>query len=142
MKGLLYKTTAGWVIKWSVPQEYKIPVHEMELHPVDVQAREPSVLGSYGEVEFEVVSVDYGSGISKGYARITADKNPPQINQPQVQLLSPEERVSALEELAEKLSQAWFYGNWKAETANEREMEKIMRKLGYWPRPNKLKNKT
>ena len=142
MKGLLYKTTAVWVIKWSVPQEYKIPVHEMELHPVDVQAREPSVLGSYGEVEFEVVSVDYGSGISKGYARITADKNPPQINQPQVQLLSPEERVSALEELAEKLSQAWFYGNWKAETANEREMEKIMRKLGYWPRPNKLKNKT
>lgn len=142
MKGLLYKTTAGWVIKWSVPQEYKIPVHEMELHPIDVQAREPSVLGSYGEVEFEVVSVDYGSGISKGYARIISRENPSESAPPEVELLSPEERVIALEDLAEKLSQAWFYGKWKAESANEREMEKIMRKLGYWPRPNKLKNKT
>jgi len=70
MKGILYKTTAGWMIKWSVPQEYKIPVHEIELHPIDVQAREPSVLGSYGEVEFEVVSVDYGSGVSKSYGKI------------------------------------------------------------------------
>lgn len=70
MKGLLYKTSTGWTVKWSVPQEYKIPVHEIDLHPDDVKDREPSVLGFYGEVEFEIVSVDYGSGISRGYAKI------------------------------------------------------------------------
>lgn len=139
MKGLLYKTSAGWVVKWSVPQEYKIPVHEIELHPDDVQRREPSVLGLYGEVEFEITSVDYGSGISRGYAKITSDSIGNQKSSPQVEILSPEERVLVLENLAEKLSQSWFYGEWKAETANEREMEVIMRRLGYWPRPNKLK---
>lgn len=132
MKGQLYKTSAGWVVKWSVPQEYKIPAHEVELHPDEVKAREPSVLGFHGEVEFEITSVDYGSGISKGYARILSSP-------PAVEILSPEERVSVLEDLADKLSQAWYYGNWKAETANEREMESIMRRLGHWPRPNRLK---
>lgn len=139
MKGLLYKTSTGWTVKWSVPQEYKIPVHEIDLHPDDVKDREPSVLGFYGEIEFEIVSVDYGSGISRGYAKIILDENSPRTSVQEVEICSPEERVSLLEELAEKLSQAWFYGDWKAETANEREMEVIMRKLGYWPRPNKLK---
>lgn len=37
------------------------------------------------------------------------------------------------EVLAELLSGAWFYGDWKAETINEREQEAIMRDLGYWP---------
>jgi len=31
------------------------------------------------------------------------------------------------------LSSAWFYGNWKAETYTEREMQEIMERQGYWP---------
>lgn len=139
MKGLLYKTGLGWVIKWSVPQEYKIPVHEMELHPEDVKLREPSVLGFYGEVEFQIQEVDGGSGISRGYARVISDKGYLKNNPPVVEILSQEERILVLEDLAEKLSQSWYYGDWKPETANERKMESIMKKLGYWPRPNKLK---
>jgi hypothetical protein len=28
---------------------------------------------------------------------------------------------------------AWFYGNWKAETVNEREMQALMERNGFWP---------
>jgi len=38
-----------------------------------------------------------------------------------------------LRQLAECLQSAWVNGNWKAETPNEREMEKLMTLLGYWP---------
>ncbi len=31
------------------------------------------------------------------------------------------------------LASAWFYGEWKAETANEREMQAIMEAVGWWP---------
>lgn len=148
MKGLLYKIPSGWVVRWSSPQEYRIPVHEIELHPADVRSKEPSVLGSHGEVEFEVVATDCGAGLSKSFAKIvqkdqevknkSADPQDSQtLDGPKDP--SPEDRLALLEELAEKLSQAWFYGDWKPETANEREMEKVMRNLGYWPRPNKLK---
>jgi hypothetical protein len=31
------------------------------------------------------------------------------------------------------LASAWFHGNWKAETANEREMQEILERNGFWP---------
>ena len=47
-----------------------------------------------------------------------------------------EKRKSKLEQLATLLQSAWTNGNWKAETPNEREMEKIMVELGYWSNEN------
>jgi hypothetical protein len=31
------------------------------------------------------------------------------------------------------LASAWFYGGWRAETHNERLMQKLMEEAGYWP---------
>lgn len=31
------------------------------------------------------------------------------------------------------LASAWYYGNWKAETANERAMQELMEQAGWWP---------
>lgn len=31
------------------------------------------------------------------------------------------------------LASAWYYGDWKAETANERAMQALMEKAGWWP---------
>jgi hypothetical protein len=31
------------------------------------------------------------------------------------------------------LASAWFYGQWKAETPNEAEMEKLLTEIGLWP---------
>lgn len=42
-------------------------------------------------------------------------------------------RLIKLEQLAALLQSVWHYGEFKAETVNEREMETIMRELGYWP---------
>ena len=41
--------------------------------------------------------------------------------------------LKQLRKLAALLQSAWFYGNWKAETLNEHEMEEIMREQGLWP---------
>ena len=38
-----------------------------------------------------------------------------------------------LRKLAALLQSAWYYGEWKAETLNEHEMESIMREQGLWP---------
>jgi len=46
------------------------------------------------------------------------------------------DRLNRLEKLAALLQSAWTNGNWKAETYNEREMEKIMVELGYWKDKN------
>jgi len=40
--------------------------------------------------------------------------------------------IEQLRKLATLLQSAWTNGGWKAETPNEREMEKIMVELGYW----------
>ena len=40
--------------------------------------------------------------------------------------------LKLLRELAKCLQSAWIHGDWKAETVNEREMEKIMTELKYW----------
>lgn len=44
-----------------------------------------------------------------------------------------ERDAGRLRMLALLLSSAWYYGAWKAETANERDMEALMRQLEYWP---------
>lgn len=41
--------------------------------------------------------------------------------------------LKLLRQLAERLQSAWVNGDWKAETPNEREMEKLMTELEYWP---------
>lgn len=41
--------------------------------------------------------------------------------------------LKQLRKLAALLQSAWHYGEWKAETPNEREMEAIMREQGLWP---------
>ena len=41
--------------------------------------------------------------------------------------------LKQLRKLAALLQSAWFYGDWKAETLNEHEMEEIMREQGLWP---------
>ena len=41
--------------------------------------------------------------------------------------------LKQLRKLAALLQSAWYHGEWKAETVNEREMEAIMREQGYWP---------
>ena len=49
--------------------------------------------------------------------------------------------LTQLRKLAGLLQSAWYNGNWKAETYNEREMEKIMTEQGYWPalpNPNQI----
>jgi len=38
-----------------------------------------------------------------------------------------------MQEMFSLLASAWFYGGWKAETANEREMQRIMTAAGWWP---------
>lgn len=35
--------------------------------------------------------------------------------------------------LCRALAGSWFYGNWTAETYNERMQEQMMRELGWWP---------
>ena len=40
--------------------------------------------------------------------------------------------LKQLRKLAALLQSAWIHGDWIAETVNEREMEFIMRDLGYW----------
>ena len=37
------------------------------------------------------------------------------------------------DELCKSLASAWYYGNWKAETANERYMQTLMENVGWWP---------
>ena len=51
------------------------------------------------------------------------------------------DELTQLRKLAGLLQSAWHNGNWKAETPNEREMEKIMTEQGYWPalpNPNQI----
>jgi hypothetical protein len=51
------------------------------------------------------------------------------------------DELTQLRKLAGLLQSAWHNGNWKAETYNEREMEKIMVEQGYWPalpNPNQI----
>jgi hypothetical protein len=51
------------------------------------------------------------------------------------------DELTQLRKLAGLLQSAWHNGNWKAETYNEREMEKIMTEQGYWPtlpNPNQI----
>ena len=53
------------------------------------------------------------------------------------------DRLNKLEQLASLLQSAWTNGDWKAETYNEREMEKIMVELGYWgDNPNNIMTMT
>ena len=52
------------------------------------------------------------------------------------------DELTQLRKLAGLLQSAWHNGNWKAETYNEREMEKIMTEQGYWPalpNPNQVR---
>jgi len=46
------------------------------------------------------------------------------------------EDAERLQEMFSLLASAWFYGGWKAETANEREMQRIMTAAGWWPIEN------
>jgi hypothetical protein len=39
----------------------------------------------------------------------------------------------SLAEIYPLLASAWFYGEWIAETYNEREIQKIMERQGWWP---------
>ena len=41
--------------------------------------------------------------------------------------------LKQLRKLAALLQSVWHYGEFKAETVNEREMETIMEERGYWP---------
>ncbi len=43
------------------------------------------------------------------------------------------ERNQHLEILADVLSRVWYYGNWKAETPAEGQLEQLLTWLGYWP---------
>ena len=35
--------------------------------------------------------------------------------------------------LYRRLASAWFYGDWQAETPNERDMQALMEQAGWWP---------
>ena len=48
-------------------------------------------------------------------------------------LTAQQPQQEAVAEILPLLASAWFYGGWKAETANERRMQEIMTKAGYWP---------
>lgn len=43
------------------------------------------------------------------------------------------ERIEQLEVLAKVLAKTWYYGDWKWETPNERVMQMMMERLGYYP---------
>jgi hypothetical protein len=42
-------------------------------------------------------------------------------------------RIDQLHAIYPLLASAWFYGNFKAETACEKRMQEIMEKAGWWP---------
>lgn len=48
-------------------------------------------------------------------------------------LLDARAEVERLRGIALNLSAAWYYGGWKYETINEREMQSLMEQAGYWP---------
>jgi len=56
------------------------------------------------------------------------------INTPQFEQFSNErlERTKKLENLAKILAQVWYYGNFKPQTENEKEMLSIMKDLNYY----------
>ena len=56
------------------------------------------------------------------------------INTPQFEQFATEklERTKKLENLAKILAQVWYYGNFKPETENEKEMLSIMKDLNYY----------
>lgn len=37
------------------------------------------------------------------------------------------------QDIAPLLASTWFYGGWRAETKNERDMQEIMERAGWWP---------
>lgn len=49
------------------------------------------------------------------------------------QLAAVTEQRDRLAEFASLTAKSWAYGKWKAETYNEREAERILTELGYWP---------
>jgi len=55
------------------------------------------------------------------------------ITNPREQRAELEADNAKLKQMYELLASAWFYGNWKAETHNERLMQKLMEDAGYWP---------
>jgi hypothetical protein len=68
MKGKLVKYKNGWMVTY--------PINSVLVHPQDVVNLLDSMNGM--EVEFEIVGIDIGSGISKGFAKII-NKEPMQV---------------------------------------------------------------
>jgi hypothetical protein len=42
-------------------------------------------------------------------------------------------RQDDLDLLCGMLASTWHYGHWKAETINERDMQALLERLGWWP---------
>ena len=86
-------------------------------------------------------AIEYASGFVAGRASRDAEVNTCGSG---AGCLQKEAQIDALTEQVEALradagclhiclAASWFYGDWKAETANEREMEKLLTKAGWWP---------
>jgi hypothetical protein len=84
MKGILSKSNRGWVVKETIGEgpEARL-IKTFPLHQSDIDKLEPSVLGEYGEVEFEIIdefthpqyyeSVGWGDGVK--YAKLKQNMN-------------------------------------------------------------------
>ena len=78
MKGQIKKTDYGWIVVWSHPMEYREPIHELPLHPKDIELFnqfekifdnfEARVLAS-PEVDFEISWWADGA-VPKQYAKL------------------------------------------------------------------------
>ena len=96
--------------------------------------------------EFQQAKAMHKEEINEAYANGSNDRLKNRINddyynetfnsQPKM------DELAQLRKLAGLLQSAWHNGNWKAETYNEREIEKIVTEQGYWPalpNPNQIK---
>ena len=73
-------------------------------------------------------------GLNEARAALEAALSAKQGEQALQDVSDPAPSVNAqLLELYSLLASAWFYGNWKAETKNERDMQAVMEREGYWP---------
>ena len=122
MKGILEKTSRGWIVKTILAKGQE--AHMVRVYPlvkVNVDALEPCVLGEYGEVDFEIEH-QYNEVFNRAETMARLSSPMPNTN-----------RLDKLETLAKLLAKTWFYCDWRWESPNERVMQMLMQDLGLYP---------
>ena len=118
-------------IDWFVRETWKL---RMQLEKKEL------TLGEYATKHYalyEQADAMHKEEITEAYANGSNDRLKNRINNDYYnETFNPQPKIdelTQLRKLAGLLQSAWHNGNWKAETYNECEMEKIMTEQGYWP---------